>query len=700
MARDIILEPLPPENAKPSAIAGFDTETYDSNRGFVLGSISWGPQPGLWVDPEIHEFYYSREELVRRLEQHSTRDYSVWASNMEFDFFTASDGTIPRGWELFHNGAKWMRATFSTREECTSCKGKGCHRLGCKCKKPYCSEGRCKCGQRQKARVTIYDSFNIYRTSVEEMGNILLKVSAYWDTKGDREKAAYFKVAKMERPKWIGQKSLEEMSEADLRYLMEYNLTDSVVTRKFVEFMQVEFGELGSMLRSTTPGIAMDLWRRKHLKTTYKKPHRSMNGNARNAYFGGRTEVFWFGYSPNVYGYDVKSMYPWAMKNTAFPDPNTLAYFPEPTRDLIQKEGVSRVTLHIPEDSYIPPIPERNQHLGKVIFPVGTLTGVYTNLDIRYALAQGATLLAHEWSIVSEESVKPFDTFIDELWNLRARFLAESNPANLIVKLAMNSLYGKFGMNEEKDNVYIYASILDDDSDNLFEFTDAINTNLTARGILLRPIEDKPDFPFVNLFWASYVTSRARCRIHSDAIRAIGEGRKVFYKDTDSLYTDGPLSWPVDDEKGQLGDLCFKGLYAGATFIAPKFYILENTPDEMEKKAAKAKKAGKKDKTPQDFRFDYYAKGLPPEPREGLRQALLNGELHFEYTKFMRAREAWKREGVKPNEIVPTHKTFQPLARPKRCLVEPVTNIRTLADRMIDSRPWNTSELVPNEANP
>lgn len=687
------------ETAKPTAIAGFDTETYDKNRGFVLGSISWGPQPGLWIDPEVYEFFTDQNTMRQRLEQHSAREYSIWASNMEFDFFTASQGTVPKGWELFHNGAKWMRATYSHRIECKACKGNGCGRAGCKCGKKWCRNGRCKCGGEVKPRVTIYDSFNIYRTSVEEMGNILLKVAAYWEKKGDMEKARYFHVSKMERPKWIGKYALDEMSEAQLSYLKEYNLTDSIVTRKFVEFLQDEFRNLGTELKSTTPSIAMDLWRRMHLKTTFQKPHKSMNGNARSSYFGGRTEAIWFGYSSDVYGYDVKSMYPWAMKHTQFPDPNSLSYHPEPTVDMLQKEGVSKVVLHIPENTYLPPMPERNAHLSKVIFPVGIIQGTYTHLEIRYALTQGATLLKHEWAIISEASVSPFESFIDSLWELRHRFLAEANPANLIVKLAMNSLYGKFGMNEEKDGVYLYSSIENDDAEAHFDFTDAINPNLTARGILLKPIENKPEFPFVNLFWASYVTSRARCRLHSDALRALKEGRRVFYMDTDSLYTDGPLSWPVDDDKGQLGDLCFKGFYAGATFIAPKFYILENTEDEAAKKLKKAEKAGKQGKTIEDFRFDYYAKGLPPAPRNKMREALKSGDLYFEYEKFLRAREAWKREGVMPNEIVGTHKRFSPLERPKRRLVEPVKDIRVLADRMIDSRPWNTTELVPN-ANP
>jgi hypothetical protein len=175
----------------------------------------------------------------------------------------------------------------------------------------------------------------------------------------------------------------------------------------------------------------------------------------------------------------------------------------------------------------------------------------------------------------------------------------------------------------------------------------------------------------------------------------------VFYKDTDSLYTAKKLSWAKPDEGAALGDLCEKGFYKSATFVAPKFYLLENTEETAHKKAAKWKKDNpekKVIKTFDDFIDEFYAKGLPPVARKTMRQALRDGDLTFYYQKFLRFKEAMRRPGMVPNEIVDTHKTFNPLRAPKRRLVTPIKNIGELADKQIDSLPWDISE-IPDKPN-
>lgn len=692
--RDIVLDPLQQETARLRKIAGFDFETSDANRKMELACVSLGPEPGVWIDPEDYRTFYDRESFFEFMEAHRMRDYSVWASNLEFDFFAAHGAGFRNGWRLFNNGAKWMHGTFYQYTPCKYCSGNGCHLEKCECKQPYCKSSRCHCGKVEQARVSLYDSFNIYRLPVEEMGKILLKISDYHARRGDQQRADYFHVSKMERPAYIG-KALADMTEAQRAYYEDYNRLDAVVTRKFVEFMQDEFARLGTQLKPTTPSIAMDLWRRNHLDTTYNKPHRSMNANARKAYYGGRTEVLQFGYTEEVHSYDVKSMYPWAMRHTKFPNPNTLEFFPEPTRDLLNLEGVSQVRVSVP-NCYLPPLPVRDERLGKVIFPVGEFSGAWTNIELRYAIQNcGVRILDHDWSIVSHDTCTPFDSFIDSLWDMRANFLAENNPAQLIVKLAMNSLYGKFGMNEDKDNVYEYLSLHDEEGARWFDFTDSINPGLASRNVVVKPVGNKPDFPFVNLFWASYVTGRARNRLHELSTRAM-QTTAVFYKDTDSLYTRNKLSWAKPDEGAALGDLCEKGFYKSATFVAPKFYLLENTEETAQKKAAKWKKENPEKvaiKTFSDFVDEFYAKGLPPAARKSMRQALRDGDLTFHYQKFLRFKEAMRRPGMVPNEIVDTHKTFNPLRSPKRRLVTPIKRISELADKQIDSVPWNVNEI-------
>lgn len=44
---------------------------------------------------------------------------------------------------------------------------------------------------------------------------------------------------------------------------------------------------------------------------------------------------------------------------------------------------------------------------------------------------------------------------MDKLYNFRQTY-SKDNPMNLIAKLLMNSLYGKFGMKVERNQVDIY----------------------------------------------------------------------------------------------------------------------------------------------------------------------------------------------------------------------------------------------------
>ena len=692
--RAAFLNPLQEREVETPRVVSFDTETANRNLDFVLGSISYGPWPFDYRGDEHHEFYYSADEMLAALARQEMWDASVWATNLQFDFMALTEGGMRPGWTLFHNGAKFVYGYYADRNKCKSCKGYRCGIRECKeCEadpREKC-EHECLHGSIHKRRVSLYDSLNIFPASVREMGFILSKVSEHHAAKGDGDRAKYFDIKKMETPSWFdadGGKRLDELNEKQGAYLHEYNLADSLVTRKFMEWMAETFAALGVGLKATIPSIAMDLWRKKFLSQSYLRPSIGQNNQAREAYYGGRTEVFWYGLQRDLWAYDFKSMYPWAMKHQRYPNPNDMRTVTEGLElSHLEQPGVSHVRIHVPSTNHVPVLPWRHTEWEKVIFPVGTFEGTWTNDELRYAIKeQDAKILRYDWAILSDSWARPFDSFIDTMWAMRADFLRQDNPADLIIKLVMNSLYGKFGMNDAKENVFEYLSIEDSRVTRAVElFTERINPKLQARGIMLKPMERPPDFPFVNTVWASYVTGWARLRLHEHIMRGVRAGVRVLYCDTDSLFCNAPLSFGV--KKADLGELEEKGTYAKGVFVAPKLYYLENTTEGAEKKRKKAAKKGNV-LTDEEALYETAVKGVPYKARKSLPTKLSQGELSWNYSKFATFREALGRtERVRANEDIQAHKSLNPLNQPKRRIVGGPT-LHTIDKQQFDSRPW------------
>jgi DNA polymerase type B, organellar and viral len=64
------------------------------------------------------------------------------------------------------------------------------------------------------------------------------------------------------------------------------------------------------------------------------------------------------------------------------------------------------------------------------------------------------------------EEANIFESFINEMYELRLRY-DKSNPMNLVAKLLMNSLYGKFGMSSQKTDITFFDSSKVEDNEKL-----------------------------------------------------------------------------------------------------------------------------------------------------------------------------------------------------------------------------------------
>lgn len=172
-----------------------------------------------------------------------------------------------------------------------------------------------------------------------------------------------------------------------------------------------------------------------------------------------------------------------------------------------------------------------------------------------------------------------FKEYVDDLYKLRLTY-PKSDPMNMIAKLLLNSLYGRFGM----DDNFVSTKIVNSKDYSNFE-----TRNLDSI-INVLPMEDNYIVQFkdpqkemdndldnssrthnINIAIASAVTAYAR--IHMSQFKNNHSLPNLYYSDTDSVYFDGPLPKEFISNTN-LGKLKLEGIYA--VFLAPKVCALQN----------------------------------------------------------------------------------------------------------------------------
>lgn len=296
----------------------------------------------------------------------------------------------------------------------------------------------------------------------------------------------------------------------------------------------------------------------------------------RKSYFGGRTEVFkpeFHSKTKNIYCYDVNSLYPTVMRNNDFPTNfkcETLTWYED-------KMGFYECEIEVPKDMYLPPLPvvEKVGRSSKLVFPTGKFKGVYTTEEIKYARSLGVKIKTGK-GMLFENGGPIFRQYIDDLYKMRLEAKAKGDGVtDVLTKLMMNSTYGRFGLNTEREQV-----VFDDFSCGLTphsEITVVKDGKEKHYRLMTKPVE--LENTFTNVAIASWVTSLARIHMHKLMLPI---QKDLYYTDTDSLFVTRKLK----SSEG-LGGL--KEEYSGksAVFLLPKTYVVEDKGRDFKKVAMK-----------------------------------------------------------------------------------------------------------------
>lgn len=319
----------------------------------------------------------------------------------------------------------------------------------------------------------------------------------------------------------------------------------------------------------------------------------------RGSYFGGRVEVFKSFYhdsSKPLRCYDVNSLYPTVMLRNEFPthfDCLTNEWRPD-------RMGFYDALVEVPEGTYIPPLPtvQKVGKSNKLVFPTGKFWGRWSTIELNYAQTQGVKILKIGQGVLFHSGGHIFRDYIKTLYDMRLEAQRLNDPVtDILTKLLMNSLYGRFGLNRERTNLVVD----DGKTTGLSEYC-ILESDMGSPVRLMEESKVLED-TFSNVAIAAWVTSHARIHMHQIYMQAPEE---LYYTDTDSLFTTAKL--PTGKNLGEL-KLEYEGYRA--CFVLPKTYMIDEIVNLQDKKTGhpitrkltmKGFEARKiKDFTPEDF---------------------------------------------------------------------------------------------------
>ena len=278
-----------------------------------------------------------------------------------------------------------------------------------------------------------------------------------------------------------------------------------------------------------------------------------------------------------IYCYDVNSLYPYIMNSMEMPT-GTPIYFEGNIRKY-EPNAFGFFYCKITTPTYLEhPILQRRVKTKdgiRTIAGLGTWEGWVFSKKMDYCITLG-----YKFEILRGYLFKPrviFKEFTDYLYSYRLEF-TKDNPLNYIAKLLMNSLYGRFGMNDKFTESKIIARkdyLKFEDEYNQF-ITDVFEIDndyilvQTMHDDLNTLLDNGSETHNVNIAVSSAISSYSR--IHVAQFKNNPQ-YKLYYSDTDSIYINKPLPEEFISST-ELGKMKLEHICTKAVFLAPKVYSL------------------------------------------------------------------------------------------------------------------------------
>lgn len=214
----------------------------------------------------------------------------------------------------------------------------------------------------------------------------------------------------------------------------------------------------------------------------------------------------------------------------------------------------------------------------RTISPIGTWEDIIFSSEMDNAKKYGYKFNI-KWGYTFKKGII-FKEYVEFLHILRSQY-SRTDPMNLIAKILLNSLYGRFGMDDNFLEVNIihkdyYADFENKYLDNILQCQELGDYKLVTYKVINK-IENDNETHNVSIGIASAIT--AYSRIHMSQFKN-NPKINLYYTDTDSIYTDSDIDESFISDT-ILGKLKIEHICNKAIFLSPKVYCLETIDREV-----------------------------------------------------------------------------------------------------------------------
>lgn len=375
--------------------------------------------------------------------------------------------------------------------------------------------------------------------------------------------------------------------------LIAYCARDVEVLRKSYFFLFEFTDEIGGVTPASTIAMSANRVYRNRFMSLGERIQGTLgipyiSDIEQEAYKGGRTDAFFRG-NPDkqIYKYDVNSLYPYSMLGD-IPVRYVQAAPQNMLIDALESDDsrfiyLADVTISIHEDdkhSFIGGEGVKTDK-GELIFPIGEYRCWVWQPMIETLYTRNYIKEIHKVYAYNKSPL--FNDYVLTLYALREEYKKSGDSArDLLVKILLNSLYGKFGQREHStwDIADEYETVVMEREgvgiDRFGEiYEDEFVEYLQIADTLYRSIPQTESNPSVNsvMSIAGYITTNARSILWETLAYILDMRGDVYYCDTDSIFTSIQLPEHMVSQtelgKWKLEEIIPKG---EADFIAPKHY--------------------------------------------------------------------------------------------------------------------------------
>ena len=347
----------------------------------------------------------------------------------------------------------------------------------------------------------------------------------------------------------------------------------------------------------TLPALAMRIYKTHFMpENTIFQLHGQPQELIRKSYTGGAVDAYIPAFTQQtpedlLYSYDVNGLYPYVMANFDMPIGKPVPFLGDIRNIDPQAFGFFYCEITSPEFLEHPILQRRIKTVNglRTIAGLGTWEGWIFSKEMDNAMKYG-----YQFNIIKGyefEKADIFSDYVNKLYNLRLKY-SKGDAMNLIAKLLLNSLYGKFGMKPEITKV----EILDNNPEIFNKYLDKINTNiidiihLDNKIVLIYNVnkftpsdinnvfhDDAFHALDVNIAIASAITAYARIKM---SYFKNNPNFKLYNSDTDNIVINKPL--PSELVGKELGLMKLEHVIKKAVFLAPKVYgLIEDNGNEI-----------------------------------------------------------------------------------------------------------------------